>query len=116
MGTTLLAFNTSFAVDSVDGLTQNHVSQSFVGLILLPFLNNDLMPLKCALMEKLDLSIMASAGKSLQTCLLITPLIVIIAWILEIDEMGLLFDGFQVASLFVAVLLFRFQIADGKSN
>ncbi|KAJ8067904.1 hypothetical protein OCU04_003489 [Sclerotinia nivalis] len=116
IGTVVLAFNTTFAVDSIDGLTAHHASPTFVGLILLPFLNNDLMPIKCARMDKLDLSIMASAGKSLQTSLLITPLIVIIAWIWGIDDMGLLFDGFQVASLFMAVLLFNFLIAAGKSN
>ncbi|TGO57178.1 hypothetical protein BCON_0068g00080 [Botryotinia convoluta] len=116
IGTVVLAFNTTFAVDSIDGLTAHHASPSFVGLILLPFLNNDLMPITCARMDKLDLSIMASAGKSLQTSLLITPLIVIIAWIWGIDDMGLLFDGFQVASLFMAVLLFNSLIAGGKSN
>ncbi|TGO37075.1 hypothetical protein BHYA_0106g00080 [Botrytis hyacinthi] len=116
IATVVLAFNTTFAVDSIDGLTADHASPSFVGLILLPFLNNDLMPITCARMDKLDLSIMASAGKSLQTSLLITPLIVIIAWIWGIDDMGLLFDGFQVASLFMAVLLFNFLIAGGKSN
>ncbi|TGO15638.1 hypothetical protein BTUL_0038g00710 [Botrytis tulipae] len=116
IGTVVLAFNTTFAVDSIDGLTADHASPSFVGLILLPFLNNDLMPITCARMDKLDLSIMASAGKSLQTSLLITPLIVIIAWIWGIDDMGLLFDGFQVASVFMAVLLFNFLIAGGKSN
>ncbi|KAF7959400.1 hypothetical protein EAE96_001020 [Botrytis aclada] len=116
IATVIVAFNTTFAVDSIDGLTAHHASPSFVGLILLPFLNNDLMPITCARMDKLDLSIMASAGKSLQTSLLITPLIVIIAWIWGIDDMGLLFDGFQVASLFMAVLLFNFLIAGGKSN
>ncbi|TEY84057.1 hypothetical protein BOTCAL_0022g00320 [Botryotinia calthae] len=116
IATVVLAFNTAFAVDSIDGLTAHHASPSFVGLILLPFLNNDLMPITCARMDKLDLSIMASAGKSLQTSLLITPLTVIIAWIWGIDDMGLLFDGFQVASLFMAVLLFNFIIAGGKSN
>ncbi|KAF7896666.1 uncharacterized protein EAF01_009069 [Botrytis porri] len=115
-GTVILAFNTTFAVDSIDGLTAHHASPSFIGLILLPFLNNDFLPITCARMDKLDLSIMASAGKSLQTSLLITPLIVIIAWIWGIDDMGLLFDGFQVASLFMAVLLFNFLIAGGKSN
>ncbi|RAL66789.1 hypothetical protein DID88_007572 [Monilinia fructigena] len=116
IGTVILAFNTTFAVGSIDGLTAHHASPSFVGLILLPFLNNDLMPITCARMDKLDLSIMASAGKSLQTSLLIMPLIVIIAWVWGIDDMSLLFDGFQVVSLFMAVLLFNFLIAGGKSN
>jgi Ca2+:H+ antiporter len=116
IGVTLLGFNTSFAVDSIDGLTSTHLSASFVGLILLPLLSIDLMPIKCARLDKLDLTIMASAGKALQTSVLITPLIVVIGWIMGIEEMGLLFDEFQVISLFVAVLLFSFQISGGKSN
>lgn len=118
LGTVVLAFNTSFAVDSISALTltEKHLSPSFVGLILLPFLSLDLMPVKCAQLDKLDLTIMASAGKALQTSLLITPLVVVIGWVMGVEEMGLLFNGFQVVALFVAVLLFSLQIAQGKST
>jgi Ca2+:H+ antiporter len=116
VSTVLIAFNTAFAVDKIDSITYDHVPASFVGLILLPILGNDLTPIKCAIIDMMDLSLITSAGKSLQTSLLVTPLVVIIAWIWGIDEMDLLFDGFQVASLFVAVLLFNFQILNGKSD
>ena len=44
------------------------------------------------------------------------PFIVTLGWILGKDTMNLAFDGFQIAVLFVAVLLVNYLIADGKSH
>jgi len=41
---------------------------------------------------------------------------VILGWILGNDDMNLSFDGFQVAVLFVSVLLVNYLINDGKSH
>ena len=40
----------------------------------------------------------------------------IIGWIMGKDDMDLSFDGFQIAVLFVAVLLVNYLIGDGKSH
>ena len=52
----------------------------------------------------------------MQIALLVVPFIVVLGWILGNDNMNLDFDGFQIAVLFVAVLLVNYLIADGKSH
>jgi len=64
----------------------------------------------------MDLAIGVAVGSSMQVALFIIPLLVIIGWGMGIDKMNLAFDTFQVAVLFVAVLLVNYLIADGKSH
>jgi Ca2+:H+ antiporter len=69
-----------------------------------------------AIKDKMDLAIGVAVGSSMQIALLVLPLIVVIGWIMHIDNMTLYFDGFQIAVLFVAVFLVNYLIQDGKSN
>lgn len=69
-----------------------------------------------AIKDKMDLAIGVAVGSSMQIALLVIPLIVVIGWIMHIDNMTLYFDGFQIAVLFVAVLLVNYLIQDGKSH
>ena len=57
-----------------------------------------------------------AVGSSMQIALLVLPLVVVIGWIAGKDGMTLYFDGFQLAMLFVAVLLVNYLIADGESH
>lgn len=58
----------------------------------------------------MDLAIGVAVGSSIQVALFLIPLLVIIGWILGNDCMTLSFDGFQVAVLFVAVILVNYLI------
>lgn len=51
----------------------------------------------------------------MQTALMVMPLSVIIGWGMGID-MSLDFNGFEVASLFAAILIVNYIVQDGKSN
>ena len=64
----------------------------------------------------MDLAIGVAIGSSMQIALLVLPLSVTLGWILHKDAMTLYFDGFQIAVLFVSVLLVNYLIQDGKSN
>ncbi|KAF8540808.1 Sodium/calcium exchanger protein-domain-containing protein [Trichophaea hybrida] len=124
---TLLAISTVFValcaeclVASIDHLVSSSgISRVFVGLILLPIVGNaaeHATAVTVAIKDKMDLTIGVAIGSSMQIALLVIPLIVILGWILGIDEMNLYFDGFQVMILFVTVLLVNYLIQDGKSN
>ena len=77
---TLTAFCTQFAVDSIDALSSRaNLSYPFIGLVLLPILNNDLVPVKHALKDEMHTTMNFTIGKCLQTSLFVTPLMVIIA-------------------------------------
>ncbi|KAF3039513.1 hypothetical protein E8E12_004695 [Didymella heteroderae] len=120
ISTTLVAFCSEFMVSSIDGLTATGgVSTTFVGLILLPIVGNaaeHATAVTVAMKDKMDLSIGVAVGSSMQIALLVFPFIVILGWILGKDCMTLYFDTFQIATLFVSVLLVNYLIQDGKSH
>lgn len=57
-----------------------------------------------------------AVGSSMQIALLVIPFVVVLGWILGIDDMNLNFDNFQITILFVTVLLVNYLIPDGKSH
>ncbi|CBX93820.1 similar to vacuolar calcium ion transporter /H(+) exchanger [Plenodomus lingam JN3] len=120
LSTTLVAFCSEFMVSSIDGLTATGgVSTTFVGLILLPIVGNaaeHATAVTVAIKDKMDLSIGVAVGSSMQIALLVFPVIVILGWMLGKDCMTLYFDTFQIATLFVSVLLVNYLIQDGKSH
>lgn len=120
ISTVLVAFNAEFLVDSIDSLTcGGGISKTFVGLILLPIVGNaaeHATSVTVAIKDKMDLAIGVAVGSSMQIALLVLPLVVILGWIIGKDDMTLYFDGFQIAVLFVAVLLVNYLIQDGKSH
>jgi Ca2+:H+ antiporter len=116
--TVIIALCAEFMVGSIDAITEG-VSAEFVGLILLPIVGNaaeHATAVTVACKDKMDLAIGVAVGSSMQIALLVLPLIVVLGWILGDDDMNLSFDGFQVAVLFVSVLLVNYLISDGKSH
>ena len=107
-------------VDGISSVTASGaISVEFVGLILLPIVGNaaeHATAVTVAVKDKMDLAIGVAVGSSMQIALLVIPLTVVVGWILNNNCMNLSFDGFQVAVLFVAVLLVNYLIGDGKSH
>jgi Ca2+:H+ antiporter len=117
IGSAMMAFNSQFMTESIKGLTIDAgVPRDFIGLVLLPILSNDLAAIQLAVHDEMNLAIHAALGKSLQVTLVVTPILVIVGWGAGIQEMNLLFDGFQVVALFASVLLVQIGIEAGKSN
>jgi len=120
ISTVLVALCAEYMVDSIDALsTQGGISKEFVGLIMLPIVGNaaeHVTAVTVACKDKMDLAIGVAVGSSMQIALLVIPFIVTLGWIMHIDAMTLYFDGFQIAVLFVAVLLVNYLIQDGKSH
>jgi len=120
ISTVLVALNAEYLVDSINSITcGGGISKNFVGLILLPIVGNaaeHATAVTVAIKDKMDLAIGVAVGSSMQIALLVLPLIVVLGWILGKDDMTLYFDGFQIAVLFVAVLLVNYLIQDGKSH
>jgi Ca2+:H+ antiporter len=117
--TAVVALCAEFMVDSISAITSGNsaISAEFVGLILLPIVGNaaeHATAVTVACKDKMDLAIGVAIGSSMQIALLVIPFSVILGWILGNDTMNLSFDGFQVAVLFVSVLLVNYLISDGK--
>ena len=118
--TALVALCAEFMVDSINAITATgSISRTFVGLILLPIVGNaaeHATAVTVACKDKMDLAIGVAVGSSMQIALLVIPFTVVLGWILGNNDMNLAFDGFQIAVLFVAVLLVNYLIQDGKSH
>ncbi|KAJ7460372.1 calcium/proton exchanger [Mycena galericulata] len=117
--TVLVAITAEFLVGSINGLTASGVlSKEFVGIILLPIVGNaaeHVSAVTVAVKDKMSLSITVAVGSSIQIGLFVIPLSVVVAWGMG-KPMTLLFDGFEAASLVLAVLTVNYCLQDGKSN
>ncbi|KAI1319545.1 hypothetical protein EDD11_003815 [Mortierella claussenii] len=115
--TVVVAFCAEFLVDSIKGL-EGALSQTFIGLILLPIVGNaaeHVTAVSVAMKNKMDLAIGVAIGSSMQIALFVTPLMVIIGWIIG-QPMTLFFNTFETCVLFVSVLIVNYLIQDGESN
>ncbi|KAK6593557.1 Vacuolar calcium ion transporter 1 [Botrytis cinerea] len=82
------------------GLTEKaNVPRDFIGMIRLPILSNDVMAIQRASKDKMDIAIQSALGKNIQTALVVAPTLVLVGWIMGLDDVNLLFDGFQVSAL-----------------
>jgi len=117
--TVLIAFCSEFMVDGIAAISES-VSQEFIGLILVPIVGNaaeHATAVTVAIKDKMDLAIGVAIGSSMQIALLVTPLMVVLAWCgvgkgksADGAELTLVFDGFQVVVLFIAILLVNYLI------
>ena len=119
VSTGLVAVCAEFLVASIDHLVQKtSVSEAFVGLIILPIVGNaaeHVTAVTVASKNKMDLAIGVAVGSSIQIALFVTPVIVLLGWILTKD-MSLYFSLFETISLFVSAFIVNFLVLDGRSN
>lgn len=119
VSTGLVAVCAEFLVSSINYLVDNTgVSQAFVGLIILPIVGNaaeHVTAVTVASKNKMDLAIGVAVGSSIQIALFVTPVIVLLGWILGKD-MSLYFTLFETVSLFVSAFIVNFLVLDGRSN
>ncbi|KAG2211171.1 hypothetical protein INT47_006290, partial [Mucor saturninus] len=108
-----------FLVSAIEEVTKIwNISETFVGLILIPIVGNaaeHLTAVTCAMKNKMDLALGVAVGSSMQIALLVTPLMVIIGWGMDV-EMSLYFNIYETAILFIAVIMVNYLIMDGESN
>ena len=117
--TGLVALCAEFLVGSIDYLIANSgVSQAFIGLIILPIIGNaaeHVTAVTVAAKNKMDLAINIALGSSIQIALFVTPLMVILGWIIK-TNMSLYFSLFETVSLFASAFIVSFLMIDGRSN
>ncbi|KAG7292792.1 hypothetical protein NEMBOFW57_002835 [Staphylotrichum longicolle] len=120
ISTGLVAVCAEFMVSSIDKLvaTDSGLSEAFIGLILLPIVGNaaeHVTAVSVAMKNKMDLAIGVAVGSSIQIALFVTPLIVILGWVLGKD-MSLFFTLFETVCVFVSAFIVNFLVLDGRSN
>lgn len=119
ISTGLVALCAEFMVDSINEVVSTTgISEAFVGLIILPIVGNaaeHVTAVTVASKNKMDLAIGVAVGSSIQIALFVTPLVILLGWILD-KEMSLYFTLFETVSLFVSAFIVNFLVLDGRSN
>jgi Ca2+:H+ antiporter len=119
ISTGLVAVCADFMSEAIEPMVESSgMSQAFIGLIIIPIVGNaaeHVTAVTVAMKNKMDLSIGIAVGSSIQIAIFITPLIVILGWMMG-KEMSLYFNIFETVALFVSVLVVNFLVLDGRSN
>ncbi|RYP12745.1 hypothetical protein DL765_007183 [Monosporascus sp. GIB2] len=119
ISTALVAVCAEFMVGAIDAVVANSpLKEIFIGLIILPIVGNaaeHVTAVAVAMKNKMDLAIGVAVGSSIQIALFLTPLVVILGWIIG-REMTLYFTLFETVCLFVSAFIVNFLVLDGRSN
>jgi Ca2+:H+ antiporter len=117
--TITVAVCSEYLVNSIEGITLAWgISETFAGMILLPIVGNaaeHLTAVTVSIKNKMDLAIGVAVGSSQQIAMMVTPLMVLLGWILN-QPMTLYFEVFETAVLFMTVILVFALLNDGSSN
>ncbi|WPJ58641.1 hypothetical protein SMAC4_13101 [Sordaria macrospora] len=122
--TGLVALFAEFMVDSIDAIVARDanattgISEAFIGLVLIPIVGNaaeHITSVSVALKNKMDLALGVALGSSIQIALFVTPVVVILGWIMDRD-MSLYFTLFETVCMFVSTFIVNFLVRDGRSN
>ncbi|TLS24077.1 hypothetical protein PpBr36_08139 [Pyricularia pennisetigena] len=119
--TVVISFSADYLVESIEPIVETGVlSRSFIGLILIPIVGNaaeHVTACVVAVRNKMDLAMGVAIGSSIQIALLVTPSLVITAWVaMDNTPMSLRFDTFQTVAFALSVLVVTYTVQDGKSN
>lgn len=119
VSTALVAVCAELLVGSIkEVVSTSSVGEIFIGLIILPIVGNaaeHVTAITVAMKNKMDLAIGVAVGSSIQIAIFITPLVVILGWIMDRD-MTLYFTLFETVCLFVSAFIVNFLVLDGRSN
>lgn len=116
--TILIALESEVLVSSVTPMTEMlKISESFVGLILIPIIGNAAehsTAMIMAIKNKMNVAVEISLGSSLQIILFVAPILVFIS--LFFKPMNLIFTAYELVALIAAVIIANKVSIDGESN
>ena len=119
VATAVVAVESEFLVDTIGAVTTSlHLSQIFVGLIVIPIVGNaaeHATAIVAARRGKTELAVQIAVGSSTQVALLVAPLLVLVGFLLG-REMNLVFPMFQVVALGIATIVSAIVTLDGESH
>merc|ERR1712070_1003492 len=116
--TAIVAFASALLVEAIGAVTEKaHISQHFIGIILLPIVGNaceHAAAIRFAMQDKPVLSIAIAVGSSTQIALFVVPFSVIAGWALGRD-MDLNFGALNTVVMTLSVVVVLSMVVDGQS-
>jgi Ca2+:H+ antiporter len=95
------------------------LSQFFVGLIVVAIVGNAAehwVAIYFAARDKMDLAVNIAIGSSAQIALFAAPVLVLISFFVGPNPMALVFNGFELGAVFLAILVANHVTHDGEST
>ncbi|HNC14944.1 MAG TPA: cation transporter, partial [Solirubrobacterales bacterium] len=95
------------------------LSEFFVGIIIVAIVGNaaeSWVSILYATKNKMDLSVQIAIGSATQLALVVMPTLVIVSFFLGPNPMALVFNGYEMASLVIAVMAAYYVVQEGESN
>jgi Ca2+:H+ antiporter len=109
----ILVGSISDAAESVE------LSQFFIGAIIVAIVGNvaeHWVAVLVARKNQMDLAVNIAIGSSAQIALFVAPLLVLASFVFGPNPMPLVFNGFELAALVLAVIIANRVTAEGESN
>jgi Ca2+:H+ antiporter len=95
------------------------LSEFFVGLIVVAIVGNAAehwVAIYFASRDKMDLAVNIAIGSSAQIALFAAPVLVIVSFFVGPNPMALVFNGFELGAVFLAILIANHVTHDGEST
>ena len=95
------------------------LSEFFVGVIVVAIIGNAAehwVAILMAMKNKMDLAVNIAVGSSAQIALFAAPLLVFASFFIGPEPMPLVFNGFELGAMLVAILIANYVTQDGESN
>ncbi len=95
------------------------LSEFFVGIIIVAIVGNaaeSWVSVLYATRDKMDMSVHIAIGSATQLALVVAPVLVLASYVLGPFPMALVFNGYEMVGLVIAVLAAYFVVQEGKSN
>jgi len=95
------------------------LSEFFIGAIVVAIVGNAAehwVAVLVAAKDKMDLAVNIAVGSSVQIALFVAPVLVLLSFVFGPEPMPLVFNGFELAAVVLAVLIADRITADGESN
>jgi Ca2+:H+ antiporter len=95
------------------------LSEFFIGAIVVAIVGNvaeHWVAVYVAYRDKMDLAVNIAIGSSTQIALFVAPLLVLLSFVFGDQPMALVFNGFELAAVILAVLIANRVTIEGRSN
>jgi Ca2+:H+ antiporter len=95
------------------------LSEFFIGVIVVAIVGNAAehwVAVLVARKDKMDLSVNIAIGSSAQVALFVAPVLVMASFLFGPHPLALVFNGFELGAVLIAVLIANYVTQDGRSN
>jgi Ca2+:H+ antiporter len=95
------------------------LTQFFIGVIIVAIVGNAAehwVAVLVARKDKMDLAVNIAVGSSAQVALFVTPVLVLLSFVVGDFPLALVFNGYEIGAMLFAVLIANFLVQEGESN